>query len=56
MEVDVERVDVVVEFEREERELEKIALVGLEAWELSGDVPRLVGEMERVCDVSGALL
>lgn len=54
--VEVERVDVVVEVERSEGECEKMVLVGLEARELSGELPRLVGAMSRVCDVSGAWL
>lgn len=52
----MERVDVVVEVERSERELEKIVLVGLEERELTGEGPRLESEMLRTCDVSGALL
>lgn len=52
----MERVDVVVEVERSERELEKIVLVGLEEREPTGEGPRLESEILRTCDVSGALL
>lgn len=43
----MERVDVVVEFERSERGFEKIVLVGLEERELTGEAPRLESEMLR---------
>lgn len=46
--VEVERLDAVVRFERSERELEKVVLVGLEERELSRELPRVRGEMWRV--------